>query len=997
MKRKGYLLLFVVTIVAFWQVFFLQNGIKWDFVDAFLPSRYFFSESILNNQFPLWNPYILYGLPIFADLVSVFSPEYWIIGNMFGYSNVTLQYVYLGYVVIAGISFYYFLTYFNVQQKAGLSLAVAYMFSGLVTGNAQHLAFVVAYALVPFVVASYCKFLKLLNKESLIQLSVALFLAIYCGYPGYTIILGYLLLSIFIFSITGVWKNRKTVIKIFSYHLVLIVIVILFSTVLLVAYIQVAPFMERYGGLPLQLAQNHPFTIKSMLSFLLPEAVLADPVFHGTNPSMANAYFGIIGFVLFLFALTRKASQRIAYLFLIFGLLSLFTAFGDQFFVRKLLFRYLPLMDMFQYPALFRGFTIFGFLAFAGINIGRFPILLEKKKQLSGVVALVMVLIAALIVFALFKIGDLTHGNNIHEICSGAKRYKNTLLKGAIQLFLLSVFFISLWKSKKASTFTAIILVLFLTDAVVTTQLTIYSTVINKVSPLKFRNYLKGLPKGFPVPELMPIVNYSDRNAQNEFVWMNNNVFPKRVTFDGKISFKPDGYKLLSDQYPNLLETIKHNPLIYFSDDVRQNASIENFSSATVFLSEEDFKTTEGIVFRSSRDDKLIISDFSPVKIEIAATTVNNQLLIYQQNYFNGWKVFVDGKEAEMLVGNFTHMAVLVPEGTHKVTFKYTNRLIIAAFLVSYFVFISLLVVWAVLFTQRHPGLKRKLIAGVLAGCIVFILFSTINRFFYQKNKKGMAPLLIQNAAHWKGEYDDDISIFLSTQERGLIQQVKPDTAFFVDGVTNLGQLSRYLMKTNKGYFAFLWQGTSLAPETRELVLSFYPDVKSQKRGNNSGYLLLAADTSDAQYNISDNFENQGLTQWSSYPERIVKEVLSGNHALLYAAGEEWGPVFEIPVDSAMLKVKSLMVAADVFFEQEIAKTLLVVTTQRNGETQHYSVCEINNFADTVKAWRRFVFTENIKGKVQEGDVLKIYFWNTSKKPFMIDNLKLKYNFTPDQ
>ena len=42
MKKGGYILLLLVTITAFWQIFFLQNGMKWDFVDAFLPSRYFF-------------------------------------------------------------------------------------------------------------------------------------------------------------------------------------------------------------------------------------------------------------------------------------------------------------------------------------------------------------------------------------------------------------------------------------------------------------------------------------------------------------------------------------------------------------------------------------------------------------------------------------------------------------------------------------------------------------------------------------------------------------------------------------------------------------------------------------------------------------------------------------------------------------------------------------------------------------------------------------------
>ena len=178
MKKGGYLLLILVVVIAFWQVFFLQNGMKWDFVDAFLPSRYFFSESVLNNQFPLWNPYLLYGTPIYADLVSVFNPEFWIIGNMFGYSNITLQFVFLAYIFLAGVSFNYFLKQFNAKKTISIGLSVAYMLSGFTIGHSQHVAFVSGYALIPFLFACYYQFIRKINKINLLHLSIALFFII---------------------------------------------------------------------------------------------------------------------------------------------------------------------------------------------------------------------------------------------------------------------------------------------------------------------------------------------------------------------------------------------------------------------------------------------------------------------------------------------------------------------------------------------------------------------------------------------------------------------------------------------------------------------------------------------------------------------------------------------------------------------------------------------------------------------------------------------------
>ena len=159
LKLNKYLLLLLVVLVAFWQIAFLQNGMKWDFADAFLPSRYFFSESILNNQFPLWNPYLLYGSPVFADLVSVFNPEFWIVGNMFGYNNIVLQLMYLAYIFVAGVSFSCFLKQYKSEENLSLGLSVAYMLSGFSIGNAQHLAFISGYALVPLVMAAYIQFL----------------------------------------------------------------------------------------------------------------------------------------------------------------------------------------------------------------------------------------------------------------------------------------------------------------------------------------------------------------------------------------------------------------------------------------------------------------------------------------------------------------------------------------------------------------------------------------------------------------------------------------------------------------------------------------------------------------------------------------------------------------------------------------------------------------------------------------------------------------------
>ncbi|WP_372950482.1 hypothetical protein [Mariniphaga sp.] len=995
MKKKEILLLFLVTILAFWQVAFLQNGMKWDFVDAFLPSRYFFSESILNNQFPLWNPYLLYGTPIFADLVSVFNPEFWIVGNLFGYSNITLQFMFLVYISIAGVSFFWFLKQFDSDQKISLGLSVAYMLSGLTVGNAQHLAFVAGYAILPYLLGSYFKFIRQFNRPNLVQLAISLFLMVYASYPGLTIITGYFLLCIFIFNLVANRTDKSYLKKALIYNSFLAGIVVLFSAVLIVAYFQSAPFLSRYGGLTLELAHKHPFSIKSVLSFLLPMATGADAQFFETDASMSNGYWGIISLVLFLFAVTKKVRYKESYVILFFGIISLLVSFGDRFFLREFLYRYFPLMNMFQYPGIFRAFTIFGFLAFAGINLKINAFAQIDRRRLVIISGLIMVFLLILVGNAVTKIVDFVffeEGKSFTGKILEAKRFDAVILQGTIQLLILLAFIFSALKIKNNKHFATVLLVLFISDGIIATQLNIHYTVVSEVNPVKFHQYLKSSPKGFPVPELNPIGENSDRNAQNEFIWMNNNVFPKKVTFDGLVSFKLDGYADLSDNHPNLLEAIKKEPVVYFSNDVRENSAIENFKSNTVFLAKEDYQKLKGNIFGSDKNDLLTISDFSPKQIEIETLTTHPQLLVYQQNYFTGWNVFVNGEKQELLKSNFAHMAVLVPTGEHTVRFEYKNPLVIIAFGFSCAVFLMLIGFSIFYFIKKNPERKKQVLVIVISGAVLFLAGSFINRYFYKKNKLGLAPEIAEKTEQWKEKYDD-INILVSTHLNELKNSTSADTVFFVDEKTNIPELSQFLMKSESTFFGFGWQNGFISNELFELIYSFYPEVIEQKKVRNSGYLLLEKNNENQHYAIFRDFEPEDSPEWKKEPWRIRKNSKTGNHSYFYDVNGEWGTTVEIPVDKELLNLEKITVLSDFQFEEEVKEALLVLTTIRDGETHLYQISKINRFAREPGKWYRVAFPVK-NPDLQERDVIRVYFWNKNKAQFQIDNLKIKFGIS---
>jgi hypothetical protein len=721
----------------------------------------------------------------------------------------------------------------------------------------------------------------------------------------------------------------------------------------------------------------------------------ADAQFFETDPSMSNGYWGIISLVLFVFVLTKKVRHKESYLILVFGVFSLLVSFGDRFFLREFLYRYFPLMNMFQYPGIFRAFTIFSFLAFTGINLKFDDFIQVNRKRLIIISGSLVIFLLILIGHSTARLESFTFFNpdkTFTEDLFSATRFDAIILQGTIQLLFLMAFIFSVLKIKNNKHFATALLILFVSDGIVATQLNIHYTVVSEVNPVNFHRYLKSSPKGFPVPELHPIGENSDRNAQNEFVWMNNNVFPKKVTFDGLVSFKLNGYVQLSDDFPELLEAIKKEPVVYFSDDVRKDSSIENFKSNTVFLANEDYQNVEGKVFDSDKTDWLVISDFSAKHIEIEMRTTHPQLLVYQQNYYTGWNVFIDEKKQVLLKSNFTHMAVFTPPGEHTVRFEYKNPLVIIAFGFSYLVFFILIGYFIFYYIRKNPERKKQVLVILVSGAFLFLSGSFINRYFYQKNQMGLAPEIVEKTAQWK-EKHKDISVLVSTHLSELKNSAYADTVFFVDEKTNLPGLSKFLINCKTNYFAFAWQGGIISDDLLELIYSFYPTIVEQKKIHNSGYLLVEKAEKNPQYAIFRDFEPTNSPEWEKEPWRIRSDAKSNNHTYFYDINDEWGTTIEIPVDKKLQNLKKILILTDFQIEKEIKETLLVFTTQREGETHLYQISKINRFTREPGKWTRAAFTIQ-NPDLKEGDLIRIFFWNKNKASFHIDNLKIKFGFS---
>jgi hypothetical protein len=70
-------------------------------------------------------------------------------------------------------------------------------------------------------------------------------------------------------------------------------------------------------------------------------------------------------------------------------------------------------------------------------------------------------------------------------------------------------------------------------------------------------------------------------------------------------------------------------------------------------------------------------------RVELTADTPHTALLVLSDNWAPGWRVYVDGKEAELLRVDYAFRGVVIPGGTHQVTFRYLPGLLIAGLVIS--------------------------------------------------------------------------------------------------------------------------------------------------------------------------------------------------------------------------------------------------------------------------------------------------------------------------
>lgn len=691
------LLLLLLMIIGYWQVSTFHFSMKYDMIDCYYPWRYMVGESLQNGMLPLWNPYQTLGYPLHADPQSgAWYPFAWIIGGLWGYDIFSLEFEFLLHVYFAGTGMYFLGRILKLSRSSAFMIATAYMFSGFMIGNAQHFTWIISAAWIPYILGYFIKFTESGKYMHAMTAGFFMYLLVSGGYPAFTVILCYLLLMILIFYMVPMIKKKewKKLVLFLKLNSAFLISSILFSAVVLVSVSGVTAYITRGTKLPVELALFCPLSPQCLVSFILPFSVIKDMAFFGTDLSMSNIYFGLPLFLFFTLSLfIRKPS--LVRIFLWFGIFCLTAALGEYLPVRKFLYDYFPMMGFFRFPSLFRLFTIISFLVAAGFAFDNFFLLSSKKKKniLFVIIPTSLILIAAVAYSRMQGYLTITDfiKHHLFVFSESSTIWQHIAFQSLIQLALLSLMIVAIFKIKDAVLLKRIFIFIAVTDLIFASWLnepyTAYSNVFTTKSTKEISN---AFPQGFPVPSVNDVLMNNDTSGLSKGTfWKNMNIFHKQIAWDGFTPFKSKGYEIMLDSFPEIFRSTLSNPPVFLSDRIfppdsmKMHDRMKMYDPGSVYLDSAAVFTGLCGQLKKHQGDTVIIENFTPSEIVLRAETKESQLLCLLQNNYTGWTAKVNSEETNIYTFSKGLMCVQIPAGKSTVTFLYKNNSVLISLYVS--------------------------------------------------------------------------------------------------------------------------------------------------------------------------------------------------------------------------------------------------------------------------------------------------------------------------
>lgn len=693
-----------------------------DVIKQFYPWKAFIADALHNGFWPSWNPYNFAGMPLIANLQSaLFFPVnfvYLFLPVLWGWvSNVIFQ------ILVFGVFFYLFLRSENLSKLSSAFGAIAAM-------NMSYIALWHWQLVITQSVLFFPLILRLINKYKI--LSPARFLVFnsillsFCFFGGHVQTVVYVYLVFVLFALFRGIPIRLVFLS--------MLLAGLLSGIQLFPSIEAYFLSAREGETTKKLFGDYLFPWSNLITAIAPD-YFGHPTtrnYTGIDYRDMNIYFGLTALIFALSAVIRRFHDSNVRFFLFLALLSFI--FSSWPFAWIFNWLGIPVLSS-STPA-----RLMFLFQFSGVVLAAYGFDLWFKKRIFSAKALLIIgLILLSLWFVAFSDGNRVAKSNlviptILVLITGPL----VLIRSRITVLLLftCVFWQYAYFFHKYNSFAPEKFVFpkhpvlsylqknggvnrfFGTEHAILDQnfATYYKIFDFKgYDSMYLRRYgeLLAAAQEGAVPNIIPrsdayLSRWSDTKSERLLdilgvKYLLDKDDGLQSDWDEEpMKFPTNKYRLLWQRRPWRIyeRTTAISRVLLFGDylvekdsrEIIKKIYDEGFDYSKVLILEKDPQVVLDNVV--NQGDLAEIVSYTPNRIRVKTGTKGAKLLFFSDNYYPGWRAFIDNKEVEILRANYTFRAIILPPGIHEVVFIYDPWTIKAGLIVSLATLIFLGVLW---------------------------------------------------------------------------------------------------------------------------------------------------------------------------------------------------------------------------------------------------------------------------------------------------------------
>lgn len=618
----------------------------------------FLSQSLKNNQLPLWSDNIGSGFPVLAEgQIGTFNLSNLVLFKFLPtYLAFNLSIILIFLTLIIGQ--YLYLTSLNLSVMPALLGTIGFSFSTYFVTKITHFNHIQAASFIPFILFLLEKYIKKQKIRYLIFIAFLFSQLIFSGYPMMVLIAVLLIIFRIVFLFWGK-KTKPSQIVFFLVPLIIAAILALgLSAIQLFPQFEYLKLSNLRSGFSFEGIVKYHYHPKNLLRFLHPYLIgnptkgNYDPVKYGIFWENSS-FLGIIPLILACCSLFYFKKSWVKY-FSGLILISLILSFGRNspfYFV----FTIFP-FNLFRVPSRYLLIAIFSLSCLSAFFLEKIKQGLNKKAffLLSGI----FIIFTFLQLYSFFS--------SYHLLVSKERLLDEpealTLLKKEKDLKKIYEYGnFSSWYKYFESNWQNESMFIFLKNTLMPNSSLIWQIASENAYftqlPLRLSSYenlilkkdaqiiIKGLQVAGISHLILPNeVEHKSLEKVKELQFHNEEIYLYKVS-------SPNPKFWIAKDYKAPVKTAEEVKRIINSSDFNYQEAITLEREINLSLSPDDNPALE------------IVKDLPQHKQIKISQNKNSSLLVINQSFYPGWQAFIDGRETEILAANLNQQALVVPPG----------------------------------------------------------------------------------------------------------------------------------------------------------------------------------------------------------------------------------------------------------------------------------------------------------------------------------------------